>query len=61
MENPLLKTLIVVSLAYYLIKGLIYLLLWQTTFKLQQNALEAKKKKREKKMKAKENQSEEEK
>lgn len=47
MENPLLKTIIVVALAYYLIKGLIYLLLWQTTYKLQQSALERKKQKRE--------------
>lgn len=54
MENPLLKTLIVASLAYYLIKGLIYLLLWQTTNKLQQNALERKRQKREARLKKKE-------
>lgn len=47
MENTLLKTLIVVTLAYYLIKGLIYLLLWQTTYKLKQKALENKNKRRE--------------
>ncbi len=47
MENTLLKTLIVVVLAYYLIKGLIYLLLWQTTYKLQQKMLETKQKSKE--------------
>lgn len=47
MENSLLKTLIVVILAYYLIKGLIYLLLWQTTYKVQQKMLETKKKTKE--------------
>lgn len=47
MENSLLKILIVVMLAYYLIKGLIYLLLWQTTYKVQQSMLETKKKARE--------------
>ena len=47
MENSLLKTLIVVALAYYLIKGLIYLLLWQSTYKLQQNAMERKEKLKE--------------
>jgi len=46
-ENSLLKTLIVVILAYYLIKGLIYLLLWQTTYKVQQKMLETKKKTKE--------------
>lgn len=51
MENSLLKTLIVVTLAYYLIKGLIYLLLWQTTYKLQEKALERKRKKQEERLK----------
>lgn len=54
MDNPLLKTLIIVGLAYYLIKGLIYLLLWQTTYKLQQNALERKRQKREARLKKRE-------
>jgi Tfp pilus assembly protein PilO len=50
-ENSLLKTLIVVILAYYLIKGLIYLLLWQTTYKVQQKMLETKKKTKEENLK----------
>jgi len=58
MENSLLKTLIVVALGYYLIKGLIYLLLWQTTYKLQQNALEKKRQKREARLRKREKQPE---
>jgi len=49
MKNELLKYLIIVTLVYYLLKGLIYLLLWQTTYRVQQKALEAKKKEKEKK------------
>ncbi len=52
--NPLLKTLIIVTLIYYLVKGLIYLMLWQTTKKLEERGLEAKRKAKEKKMKSKE-------
>lgn len=52
--NPLLKTLIIVTLIYYLVKGLIYLMLWQTTVKLEQRGLERKRKEKEKRKKAKE-------
>jgi len=45
----MLKTLIVVTLVYYLVKGLIYLLLWQATYKVQENALAAKNKRKKKK------------
>lgn len=45
----MLKTLIIVTLIYYLLKGLIYLILWQTTYKVQQRALAAKAKEKEKK------------
>ena len=34
---------------YYLLKGLIYLILWQTTYKVQQRALAAKAKEKQKK------------
>ena len=46
--ESMLKTLIVVTLIYYLIKGLIYLLLWQATYKVQENALAAKNKRKNK-------------
>lgn len=45
--DDLLKYLIIVTLAYYLIKGLLYLLMWQMTFKVQEKALAAKKKEKE--------------
>ena len=45
--NDLLKYLIIVTLAYYLIKGLLYLLMWQMTFKVQKKALAEKKKQKE--------------
>ncbi|WP_054693593.1 hypothetical protein [Syntrophomonas palmitatica] len=48
MKNELLKYLIIVTLVYYLLKGLIYLLLWQTTKRVEQRALEAKRKEKEK-------------
>ena len=48
MEN-MLKTLIIITLIFYLLKGLIYLILWQTTYRVQQKALEAKAKRLEKK------------
>ncbi len=38
----MLKSLIIVTLIYYLFKGLIYLILWQTSFKVQERALAAK-------------------
>ena len=47
--ESMLKTLIVVTLVYYLVKGLIYLLLWQATYKVQENALAAKNKRKKKK------------
>jgi uncharacterized membrane protein len=50
MEN-MLKTLIIITLCYYLLKGLIYLMLWQTTVKLEERArAEKNKKKAEKEM-----------
>lgn len=51
MKNELLKYLIIVTLCYYLLKGLLYLLLWQTTKKVQQNALAAKQREKEKRIK----------
>jgi len=44
----MLKILIIITLIYYLIKGLLYLLLWQTTLKIEEKGKEAKKKAREK-------------
>lgn len=44
------KTLIIITLIYYLLKGLIYLLLWQGTYKVEEQARarkNAKKKKRD--------------
>ncbi len=52
----MLKTLIILVLIYYLLKGLIYIVLWQATYKIQERALEAKAKKqaeREERRKAK--------
>lgn len=43
------KTLIIITLVYYLIKGLIYLMLWQTTYKIQEHALAKKKERQQKK------------
>lgn len=37
MEN-MIKTLIIITLIYYLIKGLIYLAFWQATYKIEENA-----------------------
>lgn len=51
--NPILKTLIIVTLVYYLVKGLIYLVLWQTTKKLEEKGLETKRKAKEKRMREK--------
>jgi hypothetical protein len=47
--NDLLKYLIIVTLAYYLIKGLLYLLMWQMTYKVQEKALDKKKKEQKRK------------
>lgn len=43
------KTLIIITLVYYLIKGLIYLVLWQATYKIQERALAEKQKRKKKK------------
>jgi hypothetical protein len=56
--NPILKTLIIVTAVYYLVKGLIYLVLWQTTKKLEERGLEAKRKAKEKREKEAEIQAE---
>lgn len=45
--NDLLKYLIIVTLAYYLVKGLLYLMLWQMTYKVQEKGLAEKKKQKE--------------
>jgi Tfp pilus assembly protein PilO len=50
MENKLLKYLIIITLAYYLIKGLIYILLWQTTKRVEEHAREAKEREKKKLM-----------
>ena len=39
------KYLIIVTLCYYLVKGLIYLILWHATFKVEERAKELKNKK----------------
>jgi Na+-translocating ferredoxin:NAD+ oxidoreductase RnfG subunit len=43
------KTLIIITLIYYLIKGLIYLVLWQTTYKIEEKAKARKAKNKQKK------------
>ncbi len=50
MENKLLKYLIIITLAYYLIKGLIYILLWQTTKRVEEHARAAKEREKKKLM-----------
>ncbi len=50
--NSMLKYLIIITLMYYFLKGLIYLLLWQTTKKVEERARAAKaKEKAEREMK----------
>lgn len=49
MEN-MLKTLIIITLIYYLVKGLLYLAMWQMTYKVQERQLEEKEKKKAKRM-----------
>lgn len=46
--NSMLKYLIIITLMYYFLKGIIYLLLWHTTKKVQERALEAKAKEKAK-------------
>lgn len=48
-KTSMLKYLIIVTLAYYLVKGVIYLLLWQTTYKIEERAREMKKQKQQQK------------
>jgi uncharacterized membrane protein len=52
--DDLLKYLIIITLAYYLVKGLLYLLMWQMTFKVQEKALAAKKKEKKRRQAEKE-------
>ncbi|HZK43020.1 MAG TPA: hypothetical protein VFC73_01910 [Syntrophomonadaceae bacterium] len=62
MENVL-KTLIILTLIFYLIKGLFYLLLWQATHAVEEKALATKEEKKQAKLekrKAKRNKEEEE-
>lgn len=46
--NSMVKTLIIITLVYYLLKGLVYLAMWQATYKVQERALEQKRKRSEK-------------
>lgn len=46
--NEMLKYLIIITLCYYLVKIIIYLLLWQATKKVEEKARERLKKRREK-------------
>lgn len=48
--NDTLKYLIIVTLCYYLVKGLIYLLLWQATHKVEEKAREFKQKSKKHKL-----------
>ncbi|MGI5920576.1 MAG: hypothetical protein ACOX6I_02465 [Syntrophomonadaceae bacterium] len=48
--SDMLRTLIIITLVYYLVKGLIYLAMWQMTYKVQERALEEKRKKAEKRL-----------
>jgi hypothetical protein len=45
--NSMVKMLIIVTLIYYLLKGLIYLMLWIATHKVEENARNRKRKQRE--------------
>lgn len=38
--NSMVKMLVIVTLIYYLLKGLIYLMLWIATHKIEENARE---------------------
>ncbi|MEN6463334.1 MAG: hypothetical protein ABFC94_18440 [Syntrophomonas sp.] len=48
--NNMLRTLIIITLIYYLLKGLIYIALWQATYKVQEKAMEEKRKRQEKRL-----------
>jgi hypothetical protein len=45
--NSMVKMLIIVTLIYYFLKGLIYLMLWIATHKVEENARERQRKRRE--------------
>lgn len=45
--NSMLKTLIIITLIYYFIKGIIYLALWIATHKVEEHARERQRKRRE--------------
>ncbi|HBQ86680.1 MAG TPA: hypothetical protein DER33_07685 [Syntrophomonas sp.] len=45
--NSMVKMLIIVTLIYYFLKGLIYLMLWIATHKVEENARERKRKRHE--------------
>ncbi len=47
--NDMAKYLIIITLCYYLVKGLIYLILWQATKKVEEKAREYKKKEQKQK------------
>lgn len=49
MEN-MLKYLIIITLAYYLVKGLIYLMLWQMTYRVEKRSKETKEKAKKERM-----------
>lgn len=42
--NDLLRYLIIITLAYYFLKILMYVVMWQVTYKVQERALATKKK-----------------
>lgn len=42
--NDMVKYLIIITLCYYLVKGLMYLILWQASKKMEQKARETRKK-----------------
>jgi hypothetical protein len=46
----MLRSLIIITLIYYLLKGLIYLAMWQATYKVQERAFEQKRKREEKRL-----------
>jgi hypothetical protein len=45
--NSMVKMLIIITLIYYFVKGLIYLMLWIATHKVEENARQRKQKRRE--------------
>lgn len=45
--NSMVKMLIIVTLIYYFLKGLIYLMLWIATHKVEENARDRQRKRRE--------------